>query len=119
MAILTPPETLKRRANFLRVAATAQKFARPGFVMQFTRSTNSAPVKVGYTATRKLGGAVTRNRAKRRLREAARLTLAGQDLAGIELVLICRQDTATVDFSQLCASLDSTLRAARRHNSTS
>ncbi len=105
MAAYAPPETLKRRAAFLRLASKGKKIARPSFVLQVLRSETDAPLTVGYTATKKLGNAVARNRAKRRLREAARLTLAGHDLRGVELVLIGRQETATIPFPVLCDNL--------------
>jgi ribonuclease P protein component len=113
VADLAPPETFKRRAEFLALAARGRKIARPGFVMQALR--DGAPdqaLRVGYTATKKLGNAVARNRARRRLKEAARLTLAGRDLAGLKLVLICRQDTATLPFARLTAGLAAALAEA-------
>ena len=85
--------------------ARGAKLARPGFVMQFVKAESTAPLVVGYTVTKKLGNAVIRNRAKRRLREAARLTFAGQAMPGIRLVLIGRQDTGTIPFDRLCAGL--------------
>ena len=109
---LSPPETLKRRAEFLRLAGRGRKIAKPGFVMQIMTSESQAPLRVGYTATKKLGNAVARNRARRRLKEAARLTLAGRDLTGVELVLICRRETATVPFPKLCERLDAALADA-------
>jgi ribonuclease P protein component len=66
-------------------------------------------VRVGYTATKKLGNAVARNRARRRLKEAARLTLAARPLTGLELVLICRQETASLSFEALRANLAAAL----------
>jgi ribonuclease P protein component len=109
MAALTPPETLKRRADFLRLAAKGRKLARPGFVLQLLRTESEAQLRAGYTATKKLGNAVARNRARRRLREAVRLTTAGEELKGTEIVLVCRQETANIPFPALCAELRAAL----------
>jgi len=109
--VLAPPDTLRRRAAFLRLAARGRKLARPGFVLQVLHNDSAAPLRVGYTATKKLGNAVARNRARRRLKEAARLTLAGRKLDGVELVLICRQDTATIPFATLRADLAAAIAA--------
>src|ERR1700733_10547501 len=109
MAAFSPPETFKRRADFLRMASRGRKLARPGFVMQVCTNSSDAELRIGYTATKKLGNAVARNRARRRLKEAARLTLAGRALSGVELVLICRQETAAVPFAKLCAGIDAAL----------
>jgi len=70
-------ERLKRRADFLLVAGSRRKYVTPGFVLQARARDAAAPVprdavRVGFTATRKLGGAVVRNRARRRLRGGQR-----------------------------------------------
>jgi ribonuclease P protein component len=96
------------------MASRGRKLARPGFVMQVCTHASEAPasdaeLRIGYTATKKIGNAVARNRARRRLKEAARLTLAGRALKGVELVLICRQETAAVPFAKLCAGIDAAL----------
>jgi ribonuclease P protein component len=109
-----PPDIFSQRADFLRLAARGKKFARPGFIMQFLRAEADAPVRTGYTATKKIGNAVARNRARRRLKEAARLTLAETPLTGVELVLICRRETATLPFETLRANLKATLVEAMR-----
>ncbi len=113
MVNLAPPETFKQRADFLRLAARGRKFARPGLVLQAVKTGTAAPLRVGYTATKKLGNAVARNRARRRLKEAVRLTLAETGpLHGVELVFICRKETASLTFSALRASLKSALTDA-------
>ena len=57
---------------------------------------------------------MVRNRARRRLKEAARLTFPSLDLTGVALVLVCRQDTATLPFTTLCAGLKAALAEATR-----
>jgi ribonuclease P protein component len=114
MAAKTPPETFRRRAEFLRLAARGRKLSRPGFLMQALVQPDEAPVRVGYTATKKIGNAVQRNRARRRMREAVRLTFAARPVCGAELVLVCRKETATLPFATLCASLESALTELRK-----
>jgi ribonuclease P protein component len=66
------------------------------------------PVRVGFTASRKVGGAVQRNRAKRRLRAAARAVMPGAVVPGFDYVLVARAAVLTCRF----AELEATLRAA-------
>ena len=66
---------LKRRREFLRAARSGKRAARPGVVVQALPGTD-APLRVGFTATKKLGTAGVRNRTKRRLRAAAHLLLS-------------------------------------------
>jgi len=95
------------------MATRGRKFARPGFVMQVCRSESVSPLRVGYTATKKIGNAVARNRARRRLKEAARLVIAEMPpLNGVELVLICRQETAKLPFITLRTALHTALAEA-------
>jgi len=105
-----PPAVFKKRADFLRLASKGRKISRPGFVMQVARTDHG--LRVGYTATKKIGNAVMRNRARRRLKEAARLTLAELAPSGLELVLICRRETVTMPFEALRAGLLATLGEA-------
>jgi ribonuclease P protein component len=101
---------LTRRSEFLRVAGRGRKAARPGLVLQALPAPGGAGLRLGFTATKKIGGAVVRNRAKRRLREAARLTLAGGTASGWDLVLIAREGTATRSFAELLGDLRAALR---------
>lgn len=94
------PLRLKRRTEFLRAAAKGRKAAVHGLVLQALPRGDTAPARLGFTATRKLGNAVARNRARRRLKEAARL-LAAELPAGHDLVLIGREATRTRPFALL------------------
>ncbi|MDB5373191.1 MAG: ribonuclease protein component [Belnapia sp.] len=100
---------LTRRSEFLRVAGRGRKAARPALVLQALPQ-SEGPLRVGFTATKKIGNAVARNRAKRRLRAAARLTLAEAPPPGWDLVLIARNDTGTRPWDKLLADLRGALR---------
>ena len=107
---------LKRRAEFLRVAARGAKAPMPGLVLQALPRNDDAPARLGFTVTKKVGNAVVRNRTKRRLREAARLVLRdqaarGSAVAGVDLVLIGRDGTRSRPFPAL---LDDVRRALKR-----
>jgi ribonuclease P protein component len=89
---------MKRRADFLAVAASGLRRATPGCVVQVRRAT-APEVRVGFTASRKVGSAVVRNRAKRRLRAAVDRIMPTMNLKGWDVVLIARAETATRDFA--------------------
>jgi ribonuclease P protein component len=95
------PQRLKRRAEFLHVAAKGRKAPMPGLVLQALARNDAAPVRLGFTVTKKVGNAVVRNRTRRRLREAARLLMARQPVAGADLVMIGRNGTRRRDFALL------------------
>ncbi len=105
------PPRLGRRAEFLRAAARGRKAARPGLVLQALAQPGAA-LRVGFTATKKLGGAVVRNRCKRRLRAALQAALAEAPISGFDLVLIARDSTAERPWDQLLGDLRGALRQA-------
>lgn len=108
-----PLTTLAKRADFLR-AASARRQSAPGFLLQARLRGDSAAIRVGYTCSKKLGNAVARNRAKRRLREIARSLLPAHGLPGWDYVLVGRpQATATRPFAELLGDLSRAL--ARIH----
>jgi ribonuclease P protein component len=73
----------------------------PAVVVQMLRRGDAGPPRVGFTVTRKLGGAVERNRIRRRLKEAVRLALAGRMEPGRDYVFIGRPDAALRPFGLL------------------
>jgi ribonuclease P protein component len=95
------PGRLKRRPEFLRVASSGKKAAVGGVVLQALDRHDGAPVRLGFTVTRKVGNAVIRNRTRRRLKEAARLLLAERTVTGVDLVLIGRDSTRKRNFIAL------------------
>jgi ribonuclease P protein component len=95
------PQRLKRRADFLRVAAKGRKAPVHGLVLQALVRGDAGPARVGFTVTKKIGNAVARNRTRRRLKEAARLLLRGQALPAVDLVLIGRDATGKRPFADL------------------
>jgi ribonuclease P protein component len=78
-------------------------------LIQALSQPNRAAIGVGFTATRKIGGAVVRNRAKRRLREAARLLLPALGRPGHDYVFIARQGAAERPWERLLDDVKSAL----------
>ncbi len=113
-AVSVSVETLKKRPDFL-AAARGRREVTPGFVLQARNRGEDGPARVGFTCSKKVGNAVARNRAKRRLREIARLVLPSHARPGWDYVLIGRAGTtATRDFIQLQADLRAALAKLHR-----
>jgi len=106
------PARLKRRPEFLRVAAKGRKAATHGVVVQALTRDDRGPARIGFTVTKKIGNAVVRNRTRRRLKEAARLEFAANPPSGVDLVLIGREGTRNRAFADLRDDLRRALRKA-------
>ena len=107
-------QVLNKRADFL-ACARARKAPTPAFVLQARRrAAEEAPdagIRVGFTASKKVGNSVARNRAKRRLREIARLVLISEGRDGWDYVLVGRPETtATRDFAAMRGDLSRALQ---------
>jgi ribonuclease P protein component len=107
---------LKRRPEFLRVAASGLKAAAPGLVLQARPRGRGRGIRVGFTATRRVGGAVQRNRAKRRLRAVAAAVLPGAAAPGCDYVLIARRTTLDRPYGALVRDLTGALKRLDLYN---
>lgn len=107
---------LTERADFLR-AAQAGRANAPAFMLQARqrRPGEAAGIRVGFTCSKKVGNAVARNRAKRRLREIARAVLPARGRDGWDYVLVGRAGaTATHPFAALLSDLEAALARVHR-----
>lgn len=107
--------TMRHRPEFLRTAS-ARRQGAGGFLVQARFRDDGKPgVQVGFTASKKIGNAVLRNRAKRRLRALARAVLPHLAQPGWDYVLVARPGV-TVDrpFDQLLIDLENALRVIHR-----
>jgi ribonuclease P protein component len=96
---------LKRRREFLAVAGTRCRWVTPAFVLQAGPRREPAEIGVGFTASRRLGGAVARNRARRRLQAAVRALLPGAARPGYDYVLVARPAILTCPFNVVLSDL--------------
>jgi ribonuclease P protein component len=104
-----PFERLRSRADFL-AAARAHACARGAVSAQARERGDGLPVvRIGFTATRRIGGAVVRNRAKRRLREAVRIVAPLHVVAGCDYVFIARGGTPNRPWGPLLDDMTSAL----------
>jgi len=112
---------LKKRAEFLAVAAGGKKWITPGLILQI--KTHETPKEInlmtgasrprrryGLTATKRIGGAVVRNRARRRLRALANEVIKVNGAPSHDYVLIARAGTATKPFAALRQDLITALK---------
>ena len=93
--------TFKKRRDFLRVAKGAY-IATHNMVLQAAPSLSQTDdIMVGYTATKKIGNAVCRNKSKRRLRAIVREVLEKYAAPEVDYVFVARLSTASCDYKEL------------------
>lgn len=105
---------LLKRGDFLRVQA-GRSYAAPSFVLKSSRRAGVAEIgpdaaRFGFTVTKRLGSAVVRNRARRRLKEAVRLVAPDHASAGFDYVLIGRPGALDRPFGDILEDLRTALQ---------
>lgn len=106
--------TLNKRSEFL-AAARGQRIPTPGFILQVRKRPKGEidGTRIGFTCSKKVGNAVMRNRAKRRLREIARQVLPAHGRQDYDYVLVGRKDTTVArDFGTMSEDLMRALKKA-------
>ncbi|HVA12591.1 MAG TPA: ribonuclease P protein component [Stellaceae bacterium] len=105
---------LKRRPEFLAVAASRRRWVAPGLILQAARRPEDSDLppapRIGFTASRKVGIAVARNRARRRLKAAAEQVLPVHGAAGVDYVAVARTATITRPFADLIADFTTAMK---------
>ena len=107
---------LKKRADFLRVAGQRKKWASPGLILQVAPLPEGQPtpeadaIRVGITCSKKVGNAVARNRARRRLKAAVDTVFPDLARPGLDYVVIGRRETVERDYSLLLQDLRTALK---------
>ncbi len=111
---------LQRRPQFLKVAGTRQKWVAPGLILQIRRrpkdDTEVVPngaIRLGFTVSKKVGNAVQRNRARRRLRAAASEVFAQHAAKDCDFVVIGRAATLGRSYDRLVGDLQASLKGLK------
>ncbi len=109
---------LKRRSEFVRVAGARRKWVTPGLILQAAESPAARDaeggIRVGFTASRRVGPAVDRNRARRRLRAVVERVMPGRARAGCDYVVIARKEALRRRFAALVGDLETALDGLAR-----
>ena len=108
-------DRVRRRADFVRVQQQGRRVSGRFVTLLILANDCTAP-RLGLIASRKLGSAVARNRAKRRLRELFRRHRGALgENAAVDIVAIPRRELIAAPFADVEADFVSALRRCRRH----
>lgn len=97
------------------MAGARRKWVAPGLILQAGPGVAGEPARVGLTVSRKVGNAVHRNRARRRLRAMVEAVMPESAALGHDFVVIGRRDTSKRPFAALCADLETALERLGLH----
>lgn len=99
-------DRIRKRTEYLRIQQAGHRVVSPGFVFMLRRSAPSRGPRLGITASRRVGNAVERNRAKRLVREAFR-TVRTTWPAGMDVVVIVREALGSMKLGAVVAEWQS------------
>lgn len=105
-------QRLRSAADFRHARDAAPRAHTHPLLVLYAVPNDLVHPRVGITVSRRVGKAVVRNRVRRRIREASRRLLPSLVVAGHDLLFIARPASASADWSDLHAAVDSVLRRA-------
>jgi len=107
------PKTIKKRVDFLKVSKNGKKIFTKGFVLQkYKRTMDSEKdtIRIGFTITKKIGGAVVRNKIKRRFRAIMREIFAKYLKKNYDYVIIANKKSLIMDYKELKSDFIKTVK---------
>lgn len=110
-------QRLRRKSDFDAVFREGIRASRGPLALRARAREQAAeeqPCRFGFAVSSRLGGAVQRNRVRRRLRESVRQLNMTGDCAGLDVVVIARQGAVEADFHRLDATLRSLVQRSMR-----
>ncbi len=102
---------LKSRPQFLAVREGEKRRGKYILLEVLDHKDPETPPRVGFTVTKKHGNSVERNRMRRRLREAVRLSAGFAMQPGHDYVIVARREVLNAPFAQLTAQLAERIEA--------
>jgi ribonuclease P protein component len=103
---------LKKRPEFLAVRRGEKRRGRL-FLLEALDRADGEPPRYGLTVTKKVGNAATRNRIRRRLKEAVRVHAADDMATGSDYVIVGRREVLGATFDDLKRELSRRIRGSR------
>jgi ribonuclease P protein component len=98
-------DRIHRRSDYLRAQRAGIRYQTAHFVIYAAKAPGNPRVRLGVTVSRQIGGAVVRNRVKRRVRECFRTRLRVNLEAGTDLVVIARGGAGALESAAICGEL--------------
>ena len=102
--------TIKKRSTFVFVKENGKFIRSKSFNIQILQDISlNDQIAIGYTSTKRLGNSVTRNRAKRRMRELAKKVIIKYGKINFYYVIIAKNSILTKSFKELEIELEKTI----------
>jgi len=106
-------KTIKKRIDFIKVSKEGRRFFAKGFILQKYKRTvglEKDTIRIGFTITKKIGGAVIRNKIKRRFRTIIREIFTKYLKKNYDYVIIANKKSLIMDYKELKSDVIKTVK---------